>query len=95
VRRPILPEVSAARLLDVARVASPRVLADLRETGGDDSDGGESARRRLEAALGRDFAERLVEALSVEALDRLEAALSPAFAARLAAAVAAERGEAV
>jgi hypothetical protein len=87
--------VSAARLLDVARVASPRVLADLQETGGDNSDGGESARQRLEAALGRDFADRLIEALSLEALDRLEAALSPAFAARLAAAVANERGKAV
>lgn len=87
--------MSAARLLDVARVASPRVLADLQETGGDDSDGGESARQRLEAALGRDFAERLVAALSLEALDRLDAALSPAFAARLAAALAHERGEAV
>jgi len=87
--------VSAARLLDVARVASPRVLADLQETGGNDPGGGKSARERLEEALGSDFADRLVDALSIEALDRLDAALSPAFAARLAAALANERGEAV
>lgn len=84
--------MSAAGLVeDVARIASRRVLADVHDSGG-----GESARQRLEAALGLDFAERLVDALSSEALDRLGVALkSPPFAALLAGALAKERSEAV
>ena len=49
---------------------------------------------RLAAALGRDFAERIVTALSAEALDRLDSALTPAFAEHLAGVLAKELGNA-
>lgn len=86
------PGVAAAKLSVVAPAASPRLLADVSELHGRDPDDGMSARERLETALGPEFADRLVEALSAEALDRLESALSPAFAERLAAVLAKERG---
>lgn len=86
--------VSAATLVTAARSASPRLLADVEELHGRDPHDRGPALDRLAAALGRDFAERLVAALSAEALERLEAALSPDFATGLAAALAKERGTA-
>lgn len=85
--------MSAATLMDIAPAASMRLLADVIAHGSDSGDR-EPAFDRLQAALGREFAERLVAALSKEALDRLEAALSRDFADRLAAAVADERAAA-
>jgi ABC-type branched-subunit amino acid transport system ATPase component len=87
-------EVSAATLVNVAAAASPRLLVDVKELHGHDSDDRESALERLEAVLGRDFADRLVAALSKHARRRLEAALSPEFADQIASALAKERGEA-
>jgi hypothetical protein len=87
--------MSAARLMEIAPASSPRLLADVKELHGRGPDDRRPALVRLEEALGRDFADRLVAALSQEALDRLEAALSPQFAARLAAALAKEHREAV
>jgi hypothetical protein len=85
--------MSAATLV-VARptASSLRLLADVDEFPGDGDDDRELPLDRLAAALGRDFADRLVAALSTEALDRLEAALSRDFADRLAG-LARERGE--
>jgi hypothetical protein len=88
------PGVSAARLLAVAPAASRRLLADVEDLPGGGGDDREPAIDRLAAVLGRDFAERLVAALSDQALDRLDAALTPAFAERLAEVLAKERGEA-
>ena len=85
--------MSAATLLDVASSASARLLGDVNGLHGRDSDEREPAFHRLEAALGRDFAQRLVAALSKEALHRLEAALSRDFADRIAA-LAKERDQA-
>jgi hypothetical protein len=87
-------EVSAAAIVDIAAAASGRLLADVQSM-----DGRAQATRppvvdRLEAALGREFAEQLVAALSKDALDRLEAALTPEFAERLATALERERSEA-
>jgi hypothetical protein len=84
--------MSAATLIDIAPAASQRLLTDV-ITHGSERDR-EPAFDRLQAALGREFAERLVAALSQEALDRLEAALSRDFADRIAAAVADERAAA-
>lgn len=89
--------MSAATLTDIASTASARLLEDVNELHGRDSNGRETALHRLEAALGRDFAQRLVAALSKDALHRLEAALSRDFADRIAALArdhdqAAERG---
>ena len=89
----MLMRMSAATLM-VARptASSPRLLADVDELPGDGGDDREPPLDRLAAALGRDFADRLVAALSTEALDRLEAALRRDFADRIAE-VARERGE--
>jgi hypothetical protein len=57
--------MSAAVLSDVAPAASIRLLADVRALGGEDENR-EPALLRLEEALGRDFADRLVAALSAE-----------------------------
>lgn len=86
---------AAARLFEIAPTRSARLLADVEEA----FDGGGRDDRppvfdRLASALGRDFAERIVTALSAEALDRLDAALTPAFAEHLAAALAKELGDA-
>jgi hypothetical protein len=86
--------MSAAAIVDIAAAASGRLLADVQSM-----DGRAPATRapvvdRLEAALGHEFAEQLVAALSKEALDRLEVALTPEFAERVAAALARERSEA-
>ena len=85
--------MSAATLTVVEPTASsPRLLADVQDTDGFGGDDRGSPLARLEAALGRDFADRLVAALSEDALGRLAAALSPDFADRLAE-LARERGE--
>lgn len=59
-------QMSAAALMDIAPAASSRLLADVQKLHGRDSDARESALDRLEAALGRDFADQLVAALSDE-----------------------------
>ena len=84
---------AAATLTDIASTASARLLEDVNELHVRDSDEREPALHRLEAALGSDFAQRLVEVLSTEALHRLEAALSRDFADRIAA-LAHEHGQA-
>jgi hypothetical protein len=58
--------MSAAVLTTAAPAASTRLLADVRALGGQD-DERESAWIRLEEALGRDLADRLVAALSNDA----------------------------
>jgi hypothetical protein len=60
--------MSAAVLTKIAPTASTRLLADLKAVGGDDPGKRASALIRLEAALGRDFADRLVAALAQEPL---------------------------
>jgi hypothetical protein len=57
--------MSAAVLTKVAPAASSRLLADVEALVKPD-DERDSALIRLEAALGRDFADRLVAALSTE-----------------------------
>jgi hypothetical protein len=61
--------MSAAALMNVAPTESPRLLADVNALQAEDPDGHESALDRLEAALGRDFADRLVAALSEESAE--------------------------
>jgi hypothetical protein len=57
--------MSAAVLTTVAPAASIRLLADVKALGGaEDDEPRESALIRLEEALGRDLADRLVAALS-------------------------------
>jgi hypothetical protein len=58
--------MSAAVLTNVAPAASSRLLADMKALHGCDPGEREPALDRLEAALGRDFADRLVTALSNE-----------------------------
>ena len=89
---PILERMSAATLLALESAASPRLLAVVEVADGNGGDDRESPLDRLAAALGRDFADRLVETLSTEALGRLESALTRDFADRVAE-VAKERGE--
>lgn len=83
-----------ARLVEIARTRSARLLADVGQFDGGGRDDRPPVFDRLSAALGRDFAERIVTALSAEALDRLDAALTPAFAEHVAAALAEELGDA-
>ena len=56
--------MSTAVLSNVAPAASTRILADLTALGASDPTPKESALERLEQAIGRDFADRLVAALS-------------------------------
>ncbi len=56
--------MSAAVLTTVAPAGSRRLLADVRAIAGKDAVAKTPALDRLEAALGRDFADRLVAALS-------------------------------
>jgi hypothetical protein len=84
---------TAARLVEIAPTHSARLLADVGQFDGRGRGDRPSVFDRLSAALGRDFAERIVTALSAEALDRLDAALTPAFADHLAAALAKELGD--
>jgi len=55
--------MSAAALVDNAPAASSRLLADVRKVHGPGTHRREPAGERLEAALGRDFADRLVASL--------------------------------
>jgi hypothetical protein len=56
--------MSAAALMNVAPTGSPRLLAAVNAGDGSDSTEREPALDRLEAALGRDFADRLVASLA-------------------------------
>jgi len=58
--------MSAATLTKVAPAASSRLLADVHALARSDSGKRAPALTRLEAALGREFADRLVAALSEE-----------------------------
>ena len=63
--RPDSHVMNAAVLTKVAAAGSSRLLADVKTLYGPD-DKREPALHRLEEALGRDFADRLVAALSAE-----------------------------
>jgi hypothetical protein len=65
--------MSAATLTKVAPAASSRLLADVHALDRPQSGTRAPALTRLEAALGRDFADRLVAALSEERIDRRRA----------------------
>jgi hypothetical protein len=56
--------MSAALLVEVAPACSLRLLADVHAFGGQRYEAKASALERLEAALGRELADRLVSALS-------------------------------
>jgi hypothetical protein len=86
--------MSAARLMEISAASSSRLLADV-DVHQHEPEDRVPALDRLAEVLGRDFADRLVAALSKEALDRLEASLSRDFADRLAEVLAHERGKAV
>ena len=62
--------MSAATLTKVAPAASSRLLADVQALDRPRPGKRAPALTRLEAALGRDFADRLVAALSEERVDR-------------------------
>lgn len=62
--------MSAATLTKIAPAASSRLLADVNALAKSGSRQCGSALIRLEAALGRDFADRLVAALSTERPER-------------------------
>jgi hypothetical protein len=62
--------MSAAVLVKVAPAASRRILADVRAFAEHKTTSKQPALDRLEAALGRDFADRLVAALSEQSDDR-------------------------
>jgi hypothetical protein len=61
--------MSAALLTKVAPAGSKRLLADVSAPAGNDAVSKTPALDRLEAALGRDFADRLVAALSDKRVD--------------------------
>ena len=69
---------AAATLMTTGSSSRQRLLADVLEVDR------EPVTDRLASALGREFAERLVEALSHDALGRLDAALGREFLERLA-----------
>jgi hypothetical protein len=58
--------MSVGLLVDQDSASSSRLLADVNALEATDPAGRESAFERLEAAIGRDFADRLVAALSNE-----------------------------
>ena len=62
--------MSAAVLTVVAPAGSRRLLADVRAITGRDTGAKTPALDRLEAAIGRDFADRLVAALSDKRIAR-------------------------
>lgn len=64
------PDMSAAVLTEAAPAAASRILADVNALDESDPRERETAIERLEAALGRDFADRLVAALSDEGVER-------------------------
>jgi hypothetical protein len=84
--------MSAVTLINAGPAASSRLLLDVKELHGRNSADREPALDRLEAALGRDLADRLVAALSKQDRHRLEAALSPEFADHVTAVLAKGRG---
>jgi hypothetical protein len=61
--------MSAAVLMEVAPTASTRILADVSALAAPDRAPKEPALERLEQALGREFADRLVAALSEQSGD--------------------------
>ena len=61
--------MSAAILTNVVPAGSKRLLADVSAIAGNDAVAKTPAIDRLEAALGRDFADRLVAALSDKRVD--------------------------
>jgi len=61
--------MSAAALMNVAPTGSPRLLAAVHALDGSDPAEREPALDRLEAALGRDFADRLVASLADARVD--------------------------
>ena len=75
---------AAAHLVEIAPARSARLLADVGQFDGGGRDDRSSVFERLAVVLGQDFAERIVTALSAEALDRLDGALTPAFSEHLA-----------
>jgi hypothetical protein len=86
---------SAVWLVEIAPARSARLLADVAQFDQSGGGGRPSVLDRLAVALGQDLAERIVEALSDEAVDTLDVGLSAAFADHLAAALAKEVGDAV
>jgi hypothetical protein len=62
--------MSASVLTEAAPAAASRLLADVNALDGSDPREREPALERLEAALGRDFTDRLVEALSNASVER-------------------------
>ena len=83
---------AAATLVNAASAASSRLRLDIEQLHGR-QDNRVPAFDRLEAAVGRDLAERLVAELSEQDRRRLEAALSTEFADRITSLLAEERGE--
>ncbi len=83
---------AAATLFNAASAASSRLRLDIEQLHGR-QDNRLSALDRLEAAVGRDLAERLVAELSEQDRRRLEAALSAEFADRITSLLAEERAE--
>ena len=83
---------AAATLVNAAAAASSRLRLDIEQLHGH-QDNRVPALDRLEAAVGRDLAERLVAELSEQDRRRLEAALSTEFADRITSLLAEERGE--
>jgi hypothetical protein len=79
----ILDGMSVATLVAANPSSIARLLADVAEDHDRDPDGHEPVVDRLSAALGREFAERLVAELSSDALGLLDAGLTPAFVDRL------------
>lgn len=61
--------MSAAVLMEVAPAASTRILADVSALDASDRARKEPALERLEQAIGREFADRLVAALSDQSGD--------------------------
>ena len=83
---------AAATLVNAGAAASSRLRLDIEQLHGR-QDNRLPALDRLEAAVGRDLAERLVAELSERDRRRLEAALSAEFADRITSLLAGERSE--
>ena len=83
---------AAVTLVNSAAAASSRLRLDIEHLHGL-QDERAPALDRLEAAVGRDLAERLVAELSERDRRRLEAALSAEFADRITSLLAEERDE--
>ena len=83
---------AAATRVNAASAASSRLRLDIEQLHGR-QDERAPALDRLQAAVGRDLAERLVAELSEWDRRRLEAALSTEFANRITSLLAEERGE--